>query len=25
GRIVASGEPAEILETMSDIILGGAA
>jgi len=25
GRIVASGEPAEILETMSDVILGGAA
>jgi branched-chain amino acid transport system ATP-binding protein len=25
GRIVASGEPAEILDTMSDVILGGAA
>ncbi len=25
GRIVATGEPAEILETMSDVILGGAA
>ncbi|WP_435748055.1 ABC transporter ATP-binding protein [Nocardioides sp. SYSU DS0663] len=25
GRIVASGEPAEVLETMSDVILGGAA
>ena len=25
GRIVASGEPDEILETMSDVILGGAA
>ncbi|GAB2887791.1 ABC transporter ATP-binding protein [Nocardioides pacificus] len=25
GRVVASGEPAEILETMSDVILGGAA
>ena len=25
GRVVATGEPAEILETMSDVILGGAA
>ncbi len=25
GRVVASGEPAEIMETMSDVILGGAA
>ncbi len=25
GRIVATGEPAEILDTMSDVILGGAA
>jgi len=25
GRVVASGEPAEILDTMSDVILGGAA
>lgn len=25
GRIIASGEPAEIMETMSDVILGGAA
>jgi branched-chain amino acid transport system ATP-binding protein len=25
GRVVASGEPAEILQTMSDVILGGAA
>ncbi|MEV7430336.1 MULTISPECIES: ABC transporter ATP-binding protein [unclassified Nocardioides] len=25
GRIVASGEPAEVLDTMSDVILGGAA
>ncbi|WP_121257886.1 ABC transporter ATP-binding protein [Nocardioides ferulae] len=25
GRIVATGEPAEVLETMSDVILGGAA
>ncbi|HTW15425.1 MAG TPA: ABC transporter ATP-binding protein [Nocardioides sp.] len=25
GRIVAGGEPAEVLETMSDVILGGAA
>jgi len=25
GRVVASGEPGEILETMSDVILGGAA
>jgi branched-chain amino acid transport system ATP-binding protein len=25
GRIVATGEPAEIMETMSDVILGGAA
>ena len=25
GRVVASGEPAEVLDTMSDVILGGAA
>ena len=25
GRVIATGEPAEILETMSDVILGGAA
>jgi len=25
GRVVATGEPAEILETMSNVILGGAA
>jgi branched-chain amino acid transport system ATP-binding protein len=25
GRVVATGEPTEILETMSDVILGGAA
>ena len=25
GRIVATGEPDEVLETMSDVILGGAA
>jgi branched-chain amino acid transport system ATP-binding protein len=25
GRVVATGEPAEILDTMSDVILGGAA
>jgi branched-chain amino acid transport system ATP-binding protein len=25
GRIVATGEPAEVLDTMSDVILGGAA
>ena len=25
GRVVATGEPAEIMETMSDVILGGAA
>ena len=25
GRVVATGEPAEILATMSDVILGGAA
>ena len=25
GRVVATGEPDEVLETMSDVILGGAA
>jgi branched-chain amino acid transport system ATP-binding protein len=25
GRVVATGEPVEILQTMSDVILGGAA